>query len=120
MSLLDTAGWVVFFGVGPLLWAAGVSLFLRSSLSRPRKMAWAGLLVALGAAIGFFLPLQGIRNRYLLLLAVLPVLAGIDIGLARSDRGYSFWLRACAFEIGTVFGSAAVTRLGMTFLRGAP
>jgi hypothetical protein len=31
--------------------------------------------------------------------------------LLRSGRGLSFWIRACGFELGTVFGVAALTRL---------
>lgn len=79
-------------------------------MSPAKKTVWATLLVGLGAAIGSFLPLVSIRNRFLLLLAVLPILALLDVRLARSNRSFAFWFRACAFEICTVFGSAAITR----------
>jgi hypothetical protein len=32
-------------------------------------------------------------------------------GLLRSGRGLPFWIRACGFELGTVFGVAGLTRL---------
>jgi hypothetical protein len=40
----------------------------------------------------------------------LPVIAVIDVKLARSNRSFRFWFRACAFEVCTLFGSAAITR----------
>jgi hypothetical protein len=107
---VDAFARVVFFGVGPVLWVSGILLFVKSDLSPAKKVAWAVLLVAAGAAIGSFLPLSSIRNRFLLLLAVLPVLAVVDVRLARSNRDFWFWFRACAFEVCTVFGSAAITR----------
>ena len=110
---MDALAWAVFFGVGPILWASGVLLFVKSDLSPAKKVGWTAFLVAAGAAIGSFLPLTSIRNRFLLLLAVLPVLAVIDVRLARSNRNFRFWFRACAFEICTVFGSAAITRAVM-------
>jgi len=42
-----------------------------------------------------------------------PVLAFADMKLAWSGRGASFWFRACAFEVFTVFGSAAMLRLAI-------
>lgn len=110
MRFLDVFGWLLFFGAGLLLWASGILLFARSNLSPAKKVGWTAFLVAAGVAIGSLLPLTSIRNRFLLLLAVLPVLAVIDLRLARSNRNFWFWFRACAFEICTVFGSAAVTR----------
>lgn len=107
---MEALAWVVFFGAGLPLWASGVFLFVKSELSPAKKALWAAFLVVVGAAIGFLLPLVAIRNRFLLLLAVLPILAFVDVRLARSDRGFWFWYRACAFEVCTVFGSAAVTR----------
>ena len=108
--LLDRAAWLVFFGLTPILWASGVWLFIRSSLPRRKKIGWALFLVACGIAIGLILPLPGIRNRFLVLIAALPVLAVVDVMLARSTRSFLFWFRACAFEVSTVFGCAAVTR----------
>jgi hypothetical protein len=111
MKLLDFLAWGIFLGLGPVLWASGLWLFLLSSLSRPRKIAWAVFLVSLGIAVGYVLPLPSIRNRFLLLLVALPLLAIVDVKLAKSNRRFSFWLRACSFEICTVFGSAALMRV---------
>lgn len=108
---LDTSAWVVFIGLVPILWLSGVRLFVNSALTRRRKIAWSFALAAAGLAIGFLLPLASIRNKCLLLIAVLPLLAVVDIKLARSNRSFFFWFRACAFEVSTVFGSAALTRL---------
>ena len=90
---------------------SGVRLFLRSPLSNRRKFGWILFLLFAGAAIGCLLPLPDIRNRFLVLLVGLPLLAIIDVKLARSNRRWSFWFRACSFEICTVFGTAAITRL---------
>lgn len=120
MKLLDIVAWAIFLGLGPVLWASGLWLFLVSSLSRSRKTAWAVFLVSLGVAIGYVLPLPSIRNRFLLLLVVLPLLAIVDVKLAKSNRRFSFWLRACSFEICTVFGSAALTRIAVERIGGAP
>lgn len=108
--LLDRAAWLAFIGLTPILCASGAWLFLRSTLPRRKKIAWALFLVACGIPIGLVLPLPGIRNRFLLLLAAMPVLAAVDVLLARSTRSFLFWFRACAFEVTTVFGCAAVTR----------
>ena len=110
MSRLEMAGWAVFFGLGAVLWASGIRLFLRSALSRPMKIGWTLVLTASGAVIGSLLSLPQIRNRFLVLLVALPILAIADIQLARSNRSFSFWVRACAFEICTVFASAAIVR----------
>lgn len=110
---MDALAWAVFFSVGPILWASGILLFARSNLSPAKKVGWTAFLVAAGVAIGFFLPLVSIRNRFLLLIAALPILALADVRLARSNRSFRFWFRACAFEVCTVFGSAAVTRAVM-------
>jgi hypothetical protein len=117
VSLPDGLSWAVFLVAGPILWVAGVRLFLRSGLTRERKILWAVFLVLLGGGIGFWMPLPSIRSRFLLLLAVLPVLAFLDTRLASSRRGFLFWFRACAFEVCTVFGSAALVRLGIDLIR---
>ncbi len=109
--MLDRAAWVAFLVILPPLWASGVWLFARSALSPRHKLLWTLFLLAVGAGIGLLLPLAGIRNRFFLLLAVLPVLAVVDVRLARSSRSFLFWLRACAFEICTVFAVAALVRL---------
>jgi hypothetical protein len=110
-EVLDTSAWVVFIGLVPILWLSGVRLFVHSTLTRRRKIVWSVALVTVGLGIGFLLPLASIRNKCLLLIAVLPLLAVVDIKLAWSNRSFSFWFRACAFEVCTVFGSAAITRL---------
>jgi hypothetical protein len=110
LNLLDVLAWAVFFGAGIILWASGLVLFARSNLSPAKKVAWTLLLVAVGAAIGALLPLDAIRSRFLVLIAALPLLAFVDVRIARSNRNFSFWFRACAFEVCTVFGSAAITR----------
>jgi O-antigen ligase len=117
-STLDRGAWLVFFGLVPILWASGVWLFIHSALSSSKKIGWVLFLIVCGIAIGFVLPLAGIRNRFLVLLAVLPLLAVVDIGLARSNRRFFFWLRACGFEVCTVFGCAAVTRLLQEAMNG--
>ncbi len=111
MAVLDRVGWVLFLGLAPLLWASGAWLFVRSPLPRGKKICWTLFLIAIGLAVGAFLPLPGIRNRFFVLLLLLPALALIDIRLARSNRTFSFWVRACAFEVSTVFGCAAAFRL---------
>jgi hypothetical protein len=118
--LLEAVAWAIFLGLGPVLWASGVWLFCTASLSLPRKLAWALFLVAVGFAIGRVLPLEGIRNRFLVLLASLPLLALVDIKLAKSNRSFVFWFRACAFEVCTVFGSAAIARMALRFTNGEP
>lgn len=112
--MLDRAAWFVFYGLLPVLWASGVWLFARSGLTPRKKALWATFLVIIGAAIGWLLPLVAIRNRFLVLLMLLPILALIDVKLARTKRTFSFWLRACAFEVCTVFASAALARLALT------
>ena len=69
MKLLEGAGWWVFFGLGPILWASGVWLFLRSPLTPAKKIGWSLLLLAVGVAIGGLLSLAQIRDRFLILLA---------------------------------------------------
>lgn len=108
--MLDIVESVVFFGIGPLLWASGPWLFMRSTHSRRRKVIWTLMLISVGAVIGFVLPLDMIRQKFLLLLFVLPVLAIVDVALAKSNRSFAFWFRACSFEIYTVCGAAAMFR----------
>src|SRR5512132_2958214 len=102
--------WAAFLILLPLLWVSGFRLFSRSGLPAGKKIQWCLLLVLVGFAVGVLLPLPGIRDRFALLLAALPVLALIDIQFARSNRTLLFWFRACAFEVCTVFGVAALTR----------
>lgn len=64
-----------------------------------------------GGLIGLLLPGAQVWNKFLILLALLPFLGASDILLLRSRRPLSFWIRACGFELGTVFGMAGITRL---------
>ncbi len=111
--MLENLAWVAFFALVSLLWVSGARLFARSALTRGRKIVWTLLLLGIGGVIGFLLPLHGIRDRFLIVLALLPILALIDIKLARSNRTFSFWFRACSFEVCTVFGFALLTRLAL-------
>jgi hypothetical protein len=63
-----------------------------------------------GTGIGLLLSLGQIWSRFLVLLLGLPMLAVADVWLFRSRRGLAFWVRACGFEVCTVFGTAACTR----------
>lgn len=104
----DFVAWTLFLVLGPILWASGLWLYLRAEMSAQKKWIWALLLAVLGSAIGLLLPLRAIRDRFLIVAAVLPILAFIDTKLATSRRGMLFWFRACAFEVCTVFGVAGI------------
>jgi hypothetical protein len=117
---LDRIAWVAFLTILPVLWASGFRLFISSALTAPKKFAWSLFLVLVGFAVGALLPLVGIRNRFALLLLALPLLAIVDIRLARSNRTFLFWFRACAFEICTVFGVAALIRFLLDFRTSIP
>ncbi|MFQ5638433.1 MAG: hypothetical protein ACE5IR_10615 [bacterium] len=108
--MLDIFESVVFFGIGPILWASGLWLFLQTTHSSSRKAIWILVLILLGTAIGFILPFTMIRKKIILLLLILPVVAMVDAWLMKSNRGFSFWFRACAFEVCTVFATAAIFR----------
>lgn len=56
------------------------------------------------------LPLAQLWSKFLLVLTILPILALADVWLLRSGRGFSFWVRACGFEVCTVFATAYVAR----------
>lgn len=92
------------------LWVAGLRLFIRSELSRHRKLTWSAFLLLVGVGAGVVLPLSELRSKFLLVLAMLPLLAVVDAWLVRSGHGLSFWIRACGFEVCSVFGAAAVAR----------
>jgi hypothetical protein len=101
------------FGIlvaGAVLWLTGLRLFIGAELPRPRKVGWSACLVVTGALIGLLLSRAQVWEKYLILLALLPLLAAADVFLLRSGRRLSFWIRACGFELGTVFGVAGVTR----------
>ena len=93
-----------------VLWFAGLRLFLHSDLSRARKVVWTAFLVLVGIGIGVVLPLNRIWSQFLLLIMILPGLGLADVLLFRSGRGLSFWIRACGFEVCTVFAVAAAAR----------
>jgi len=88
----------------------GLRLFIQSDLSTRRKVAWSAFLVLVGAAIGMLLSLNQIWHKGLLLLVALPVLAAADRLLLGGRRSLGFWIRACGFEVCTVFGVAAAAR----------
>ncbi len=108
--MLDRAAWIISLVLLPVLWGSGIRLFAQSELDFRRKILWSAFLVAVGACVGLLLPPVEIRNRFLMLLALLPLLALVDVKLARSRRGFLFWLRACSFEVCTVFACAAFVR----------
>ena len=94
-----------------VVWFAGLRLFVQSNLSHSRKLGWTSFLVVVGIAIGLVLPISQVWSKFVLLIVILPVLGLADVLLLRSGRGLSFWIRACGFEVGTVFGVAAAARL---------
>lgn len=118
--MLEIIESVMFFGIGPILWAIGFWLFLHSPLSRRKKISWTLVLIAAGAAIGLLLSSDMIRNKFVLVLLMLPVLAMLDVWLAKSERSFSFWFRACSFEVCTIFGTAAIFRYILDRLKFAP
>lgn len=108
-----------------VLWLSGLRLFVRTELSRRRKLVWTACLVATGGVVGLLLSRSQVWEKFLLLLALLPLLGLADRFLLGSRRGVSFWIRACGFELGTVFGMASITRLvcnyaGIAGVLGAP
>jgi hypothetical protein len=94
-----------------VLWVAGLRLFLSSGLTRAKKIRWSAILVIVGFGIGVVLPLGQLWSKFLVVLLVLPALALADVLLLRSGRGVSFWVRACGFEVVTVFAAAATARM---------
>jgi hypothetical protein len=106
-TLLVRVAIVVGAGV---VWFAGFRLFLQSDLSRARKVGWATFLVLVGIVIGVLLPVNHLWSMFLLLIVISPLLGLADVLLFRSGRGLSFWIRACGFEVCTVFGVATATR----------
>lgn len=99
----------IVVGAG-VVWLAGLRLFLQSDLSRTKKAGWTAFLVLAGIGIGVVLPLSQVRSKFCWLIVILPVLGLADVLLLRSGRGVSFWIRACGFEVCTVFGAAAAAR----------
>ncbi|MFZ2489907.1 MAG: hypothetical protein WA208_00345 [Thermoanaerobaculia bacterium] len=103
-----------------ILWLAGLRLFLQTDSSRGRKLGWTALLLLVGIAIGVVLPSSQVWSKFLWLIAILPVLGLADVWLLRSGRGLSYWIRACGFEVCTVFGAAAAARYVLDLLGAAP
>lgn len=68
------------------------------------------MLVFVGSAIGSLLSMDKIRHKFFFILMIVPLLALIDLWLAKSTRRFSYWFRACTFELGTVFGVAVIVR----------
>jgi hypothetical protein len=102
-----------------VLWFAGLRLFLQSELPRTRKVGWTAVLIVGGIGIGVVLPLGQLWNKFLVLILILPVLGLVDVLLLKFGRGLSFWIRACGFEVCTVFGTAAVARVLLDLVRAA-
>ncbi len=103
-----------------VLWVAGLRLFLLSDLPRGKKVGWSGVLVIVGSAIGVLLSLGQLWRKFVVLVLILPLLALVDVVLFRTRRGLMFWIRACGFEVCTVFGMAAGTRYLLNLLGVAP
>ena len=101
--------WMLVAG-SAALWISGLRLFLTSGLTSTRKVTWSAALVAIGMMIGFILPTDAILRRFLLLLLALPLLAAFDLLVLRSQRTFAFWVRACGFEVCTVFAAATISR----------
>lgn len=93
-----------------VLWLAGLRVFLQSGLSRGKKLRWAAFLLLIGSGIGVVLPFDQLWRKFLWLMVLLPVLGLADVWLLRSGRSLSFWIRACGFEVCTVFAAAAAAR----------
>lgn len=114
-ALIITGG-----GLALALWLMGVRLFWNAPLSWRYKLSWSLLLLLVGAGAGTLLRYDQIIQKFLLALAWVPILAVVDVGLLHSQRGVSFWVRACGFEVCSVFGVALVTRLVENMLYFAP
>lgn len=106
--------------LGAVLWFAGLRLFLHSGLSLRRKLIWSAVLILMGGAIGVLLSIHALSVRFLILLCALPLLGLADVVLLHSSRGISFWVRACGFEVCTVFAAAAAVRLALDWRGIAP
>lgn len=110
--------WPVLVAGAAVLWVAGLRLFLSSGLSLGHRLIWSAVLVVTGAAIGALLSQDGISIRFIIALALVPLLGLADVLVLRSKRAWSFWLRACGFEVCTVFGIAALVRKSLDVLNG--
>ena len=108
--MIESAVRFAVMGAAGVLWVAGLRLFLQSNLSRRRKAGWTAFLALVGVGIGIVLPLGDMWRKFVLLMVILPVLGTADVLLLASRRGLSFWIRACGFEVCTVFALAAAAR----------
>jgi hypothetical protein len=106
--------------VAAALWLAGLVLFLRAELSTRYKINWTTVLVLVGAVAAAALPLSQIWDKFLIALGILPLLAVADVALFRSNRTFLFWLRACGFEVGTIFLVALGLRVLLDAVGTAP
>lgn len=101
--------------VSVALWGAGLSLFLRADMTTRRKVAWSGFLVLVGIWVGAVLPLPQVWTKFLWIMAILPLIAVADVFLFRSRRGLTYWIRACGFEVMTVFAIATAARYALDY-----
>jgi hypothetical protein len=106
--------------IGGILWVLGLQLYLRAEYSLRDKFIWTGVLILVGVTIGLLLPAPSIRGKFILLLLTLPIVAAVDLVFLRPARTLSFWLRACGYEVCTVFGVAGLTRLILGAIAIAP
>lgn len=92
------------------LWFAGLRLFLRSTLPRNRKLTWSAFLLLVGGRVGFPVPGAQVWSEFLLVLA--NAAASCPCGRVAAPVGTRVvvLVRACAFEVCTVFGAAGVAR----------
>ena len=61
------------------------------------------------------LPSSQVWSTFSLLIVLLPAFGLVDVLLLRSKRGVRYWIRACGFEVCTVFGAAVAARFFLDF-----
>lgn len=120
MRMLDLLLRITVVVGSGILWVAGVRLFLQTDSSRRWKLGWTAFLLLVGIGIGVALPLSQLWSKFLWLIVILPALGLADVWLLRSGRGLSYWIRACGFEVCTVFAAAAAARYLLDLLGAAP
>lgn len=98
------------------LWVAGLWLFVRADMTTRRKVVWTCALLLIGIGLGVVLPAHDVWIKFLWVMALLPVIAAADVTLFRSRRGMTYWIRACGFEVVTVFAAATVARYALDSL----
>ena len=59
---MTVIGSVLVVGSGAL-WVAGLRLFVRSELSRHRKLTWSAFLLLVGVGVGVVLPLSELWSK---------------------------------------------------------